>query len=240
MVSTRTKESCAASLCNFIWPVTLSVGRKRNNMLLNDLRPYELDELIGSFLTLKSIDKIFAILSRYYDQEIKSRNDIYKQSRVKLAYKGFDLQIRDIRRSKLGLTSLIAQFKKRENIWDKILKKATRKIVNDLKKICQDSISDLEFSIFSYTPQLENYTLLYHYDKKALNQNWQSGYEISPLLIASDAHHGNCFVEFLFNADCYMKTKDGAIKLSPTWYSNICNISKGIEEDAKKLLGAER
>lgn len=205
-------------------------------MLLNDLTSYELDELIGALLTLKSIDEILAILSRYYDQEIKRRNDIYEQSRVKLAYKGFELKIRDIRRSKLGFTSLIAQFKKSENIWDKILKKATREIVNDLKKICQNSISDLEFSIFSHTPQLEDYAFLYHYDKKALNQNWQSGYEISPLLIAPDAHHGNCFVEFLFNADCYMKTKDGVIKLSPTWHSNICNVSKGIEEDGNKIL----
>ena len=208
-------------------------------MLLNDLAFYELDDLIGGFLTSKKTDEIFAILSRYYDQDIRSRNDIYEQSRVKLVYKGFNLDIQDIRPSKSGFTSLIAQFKKKANVWHKILKKPTIEIVNDLKKICQNCISDLEFSINSYAPQLEKYTVIYHYHKKALNQNWQNGYEISPLLIAPDAHHGNFFVEFLFNADCYIKTKEGAVKLSPTWHSNISNISKGIEEGAKKLLGAD-
>lgn len=206
-------------------------------MLVNDLSTHELHRLIGTFLKLTNINEMFVILSRFYDQKIKDKDDLYKQYRIKLIYKGFDLRIKDIRSCNSTATSVIAEFKKRENIWDRVFKTTLKEIVKDLKDVSRKTISDLEFSIFSYTPQFENHIIKYHYDSKAFNRNWQNGYEISPLIIAPDIHDGNCFVEFLFNADCYTKTKEGDVKLSPTWNLNISNISKGIQEDARKLLG---
>ena len=206
-------------------------------MLVNDLTFNELSELIGPFLSLESQDEIFGILSHFYDQEIRSRDDLYGQTRIRLVYKGFSLRFPHIRQANSCYLSVIVEFKKKQAIWDKIFGRVTRGLVNDLKKICKNIIPDIEFSILSHTEKIDNYTIKYHHHKNALNQNWQSGYDISPLLIAPDAHHGNCFVEFLFNSECYRKTKTGIVSLSSEWRPNICNLSRGIEEDAQRLLG---
>jgi hypothetical protein len=142
-----------------------------------------------------------------------------------------------MRQSNSGYSSFIIEFKKKQANWDKIFGRATKELVNDLKKICKNNIPDIEFSCFSHTEKFDNYTIVYHYHKNALNENWQRGYDISPLLIAPDAHHGNCFVEFLFNSECFRKTETGIVSLSSEWQPKICNLSHGIEEDAKKLLG---
>jgi hypothetical protein len=203
---------------------------------VNDLTFKELSELIGPFLSLRSQNEIFRILSHFYDLEITSRDDLYDQTRIKLLYKGFSFRFPHMRQSNSGYLSFIVEFKKKQTIGDKILGKVTKEIVNDLKKICKDNIPDIEFSRLSHTEKFENYSIVYHHHKNALNVNWQRGYDISPLLIAPDAHHGNCFVEFLFNSDCYKKTETGTVSLSSEWQNNICKLSQGIEEDAQALL----
>lgn len=220
----------------------LALQDRYNKMIIKDLSFNELHELIGIFLKLTNINEVLLVFSKLYNQEITNLDDLYKQSlsyptSVKLVYKGFDIRIKHIRSSNSGFTNLIIEFKKKEGIWDKIFEKVSREVVNDLKWICQHIISDLSFSEFSFKPPYEKYTLKYYYDSNAFNDNFQSGYEISPLIIAPDAHDGNCFIEFLFNADCYIQTKEGnKTKISPTWESHIGNIKKGFEEAAKKYL----
>lgn len=218
----------------------LALQGRYNKMITKDLSFNELHELIGIFLKLTNINEVLSVFSKFYNQEIINIDDLYKQfsspTSVKLVYKGFDIRITDIRPSKSGFTSLCAEFKKKESIWYKIFKKTTREVVGDLKSICQDSISDLNFSKFSFTPPNENYTLKYYYDENAFNHNFQDGREISSLIIAPDAHDGNCFIEFLFNPDCYMQAKkEHKIEIRPTWKSHVSNIKKGIEESARKI-----
>jgi hypothetical protein len=205
-------------------------------MIVNDLTYTELSELIGSFLSLKRKDEILRVLSHFYDQEINSRDDVYNQTRIKLLYKGFSFRFPHMRQSNSGYLSFILEFKKRQGILDKMFGRATRELVDDLENICKNNIHDIEFSCLSHTEQYENCTIVYHYPKDALNEDWQAGYDISPLLIAPDAHHGNCFVEFLFNSACFRKTESGFVSLSPKWQTNIYNLSQGIKEDSQKLL----
>jgi len=205
-------------------------------MIVNDLTFNELSELIGSFLSLKGQDEIFKTLSHFYDQEIKSRDDIYGQARIKLFYKGFSFRFPHVRQSNSDNLSFILEFKKRQGIWDKIFGGNIKEIVNDLEKICKNNIHDIEFSCLSHNEKYENCSIIYHYHKNALNEDWQIGYDISPLLIAPDAHHGNCFIEFLFNSACFRKTEAGAVSLSPKWTTNIYKLSQGIKKDSQKLL----
>lgn len=205
-------------------------------MIVNDLTFNELSELIGSFLSLKDQHEIFRVLSHFYDQEIKSRDDLYGQTRIKLFYKGFSFHFPHMRQSNSGNLSFILEFKKRQGIWDKIFGRDTNEIVKDLENICKNNIHDIEFSCLSHTEKYEDCTIVYHYHKKALNKDWQKGYDISPVLIAPDAHHGNCFIEFLFNSACFRETGAGVVSLSSNWTTNIFNLSQGIKDDSKKLL----
>ena len=58
-------------------------------------------------------------------------------------------------------------------------------IVNDANypnTIQMGDVKKLHNHNFSHTERIDNCTIKYHHHKNALNQNWQRGYDISPLL----------------------------------------------------------
>ena len=80
--------------------------------------------------------------------------------------------------------------------------------------------------------------LVFIHDSLAFNQDWALGRDISPLLLCPDAHHGNCFVEFMFNPAGYTR-QDGRTVLRHDWLKNASIVSEEIERDARRLLGME-
>ena len=160
----------------------LELQDRYNKMVIKELSFNELHELIGIFLKLTNINEVLPVFSKFYNQEINNIDDLYKQSlscptSVKLVYKGFDIKIMHIMTSKSGFTSLSAEFKKKEGVWDKIFKRASRIVVNDLKEICRHVILNLYFDRYSFKPPYEKDTLEYYYDDNAFNDDSQSGYE---------------------------------------------------------------
>lgn len=211
-------------------------------MLINFLKDSEINQLFRSILTLNPANKTYNLLSIYYYQAISSLGDL-SDVKVQLKYENYDVFITDLREAQNGALSVIFMFRKKQRLLDDILGKGNRSLVKMLKNNSSKYIRGLEFGKYFYTTTAKDpinvngeATLEYIHDANAFNNNWKSGYEISPLLIGPDSHDKKDFVEFLFNADCYEKISNDEIQLQNGWHKSIENISKGIEEGAKRIL----
>jgi hypothetical protein len=212
-------------------------------MLQNTLLDSDLEKMLRPFLRLADVNTVIASLSEVIGTPIKSREDIVCQSKVLLTYKGYRIDIRDLRLIGKAFAVCI-QFKAKQKWIHGLFGNQSKEIMDDLQRICKSEIADLHFARYVTTvpgdPMMGggHVHLTFFHDSRALNRNWVEGRDVSPLLIAPDAHHGNCFVEFQLNPAGYFR--DGSqTKLRGDWLNNVSLITEGIESDAKRMLGME-
>lgn len=207
-------------------------------MIENALSFDELHQFIGSFLRLNP-QEILRSLERVLNTSIKSLDEVVCQNRVLVSYRGYRIDIRDLRPiAEIGLSVLI-QFRAKQRWFHGFFWDQNKQIVQDLQRICQSHVKELTFKEFRHNNG--SFDTVFLYDSRAFNPDWKEGFDLSPLLIAPDAHDGKCFIEFLFNPGGYVRSGD-EILLNKNWLSNSYSISKGIHEDAQRLveLGRER
>lgn len=212
-------------------------------MLQNTLQPSDLEKIIRPFLSLADVDTVISSLSEVLGSPIKRREDIECQSKVLLSYKGYRIDIRDLRL--LGeCFAVCIQFKAKQKWSHGLFGDQNKEIIHDLQRICQSEIDGLQFARYVTSvpgdPMMGDgqVHLTFIHDSRALNKNWVEGRDVSPLLIAPDAHHGNCFVEFQFNPAGYLR-EGNRTKLRHDWLKNASLITEGIERDARRMLGME-
>ena len=211
-------------------------------MIENKLTHQELARILCPFLRLKPLSTILPTLQDVLGIPIDSRDAVLCQTKVLLTFEGYHVDIRDLRQTAPGAASIIMQFKAKQKWWHGLIRDQNRPIIEALQTICRGEIADLHFTRFEATPPGDpllddgQQHLIFLHDSRAFNQRWQAGYDVSPLLISPDAHHGNCFVEFQFNSAAYFRSGD-ATKLRDDWLAFAFSVSEGIDPDAKRLLG---
>ncbi len=175
---------------------------------------------------------------------IQKRDDIVCQTKVHLSYRGYRIDIRDLRWIEGSGFAVSIQFKAKQKWHHGIFRDQNRALLDDLQSMCRSEIAGLSFSPFSTTVPGDplmgegSIRLSFFHDSRAFNQNWSEGRDISPLLLAPDSHHGNCFIEFQFNPAGYVRQGDKTV-LRSDWLQNAFLISEGIESDAKRMLGMD-
>jgi hypothetical protein len=213
-------------------------------MIQNTLQPHELKTLLRPFLRLADANSTVGTLSEVLGFPITKREDILCQTKVLLMYKEYRVDITDLRLLKDAGFAVHIQFKAKQKWTHGLFKDQNREIIQDLQSICESEIEGLSFETFKTTAAGDPLTgdgpldLVFIHDSRAFNQNWSSGRDISPLLLAPDAHHGNCFVEFLFNPAGYMR-REGRTVLRDDWLQSAFLISQGLERDARHILGTQ-
>ena len=213
-------------------------------MIKNKLTLEELSCIVRPFLRLEPADVILRALETTLRITVKSRSDILCQKQLLVTFKGYRLDIRDLQVFEGRGLSLLMQFKAPTKWWRGLFHYQNAEVVSDLKRICQSEVDGLKFARYETTvagdvddgPLARADVVLFH-DSRALNRKWKYGYEVSPLTISPDAHHGNCFVEFLFNPLAYQRASDKTV-LREDWIDSASAISDGLEAAVKRLLGA--
>lgn len=176
-------------------------------MIINFLSHDELNELLKSFIILKPASETYQLLSRYYKNKVTNIGDILKAG-VKLKYEKHEINIRKIMLATNGALSINMEFMKKKNLIDNLLKKGNKMLVEIIKMNCSRYIENLEYAEYFHESNESSYrpvTYKYIHDARVFNKDWKQGYDISSLIISPDSHHGNDFVEFSFNADCYRR-----------------------------------
>lgn len=213
-------------------------------MIENKLQKYELARLLNPFLRLADANSAFPELSDVLGFQIEKNDDIVCQDKILITYKGYRVDIRDLRQVDESGLAVCIQFKAKKKWWHGLFMDQNRAILNDLKEICLSGINGLYFALYNTTHTEDPLTdqgstdAIFYHDARAFNPHWRQGHDISPLLIAPDMHHGNCFVEFQFNPGGYRRHDDTTI-IRDDWIANVSKISEGIERSARRLLGLE-
>jgi hypothetical protein len=211
-------------------------------MIENKLTFAELSNIISPFLRMETPAAILSALQDVLRIPVAAFEDIVCQDSILVTYEGYRIDIRDIRLLKGKGVAVHIHFKAKQKWWH-IFKDQTAHIVRDLQNICAKEIRDLHFMPFGHTqcgdPLLDSdgyIHLVFYHDSRAFNAKWKVGWDISPLLIVPDAHHGKCFVEFQFNPGGYRRCGDTTV-LRDDWANSAFDVSEAIERDAKRLLG---
>jgi hypothetical protein len=213
-------------------------------MIENKLTQEELCQILRPFFRLQPVSTILPIFQDVLHFPIQTKSDILCQNKVLLTFEDYRVDIRDLREIAPGAASIIIQFKAKKKWWHGLFRDQNVEVVRALQNICRSEITGLTFTRFDTTvpanPLIDGgpQDLVFLHDSRAFNSDWQAGYDISPLLIAPDCHHGKCFVEFLFNSAAYRRSGN-ITTLKDDWLSSAFTVSHGIEQSAKKLLGIE-
>ena len=157
-----------------------------------------------------------------------------QHERVLLRYKGYELDILHFRWFDEKGIAIHLHFKTRKKWWHGIFKDQSAELIGDLKGICAREISHLTFERYEYTNK--EVECVYFHDARAFNREWQNARDISPILIGQDAHDGNCFVEFFFWGGGYVRNNEMTL-LRPNWLDFSGDVSRDIEQEAKRRLG---
>ena len=212
-------------------------------MIENKLNLNELSRIIQPFLRLEPPSRIISALQDVLSIPVADFNDVICQTKILVTYNGYRMDIRDLRTLQDKGVSIQIQFKAKQR-WRHSFRDQNAEIVRDLQRISAEEMSNLQFRRFETTvpgdPFLDKgpVRLVFFHDSRAFNPNWRQGTDISPLLIAPDAHHGNCFVEFQFNPGGYHRS-GGITVLRDDWMASAFDVSEAIERGAKRLLGIE-
>ena len=215
-------------------------------MIENKLQFSELSRLLHPFLCLLPFKEGICELEDILGISIRKENDIVCQTKVLLTYKGYRLEIKYLRWVADFGFAVIVQFNAKQKWAHGLFYDQNKQIVSDIQQICTSEIQGLTFSRFQ-TPfpepsfdESDSQSLVFYHDSRAFNPNWRTGagIDIAPLLLAPDAHHGNCFVEFSFNPGGYMH-QSGTTILRPDWLKYAFTISVLIEREARQRLGME-
>ena len=173
-------------------------------MIQNSLQPHELRKLLQPFLRLSDVTTTLAILSEVLGTHIERSEDAVCQSKVLLSYKDYKVVIKDLRLLNESGFAVVIQFKCKKKWTHGLFKDQNKEIVQDIKIICQNEIDGLFFTRRTISPPRDPFRreepqdMVFIHDARAFNKNWSAGTDISPLILAPDAHHGNCFIEFHF------------------------------------------
>lgn len=213
-------------------------------MIQNVLQPNELKRFIQPFLQLMDPDAAIGIFSEIIGHQINKREDIVCQTKIQLLYKGYQIDIRDLRVLEDTALAVSMQFKAKQKWYHNLFKDQNKEIVQDLQSICKSELPEISFRHFTTkggNPILgnEQFELTFIHDSRAFNETWENGRDISPLVIAPDSHDGNCFVEFQFNPSCYFRD-DGKTQLRTDWQKNASLVSDEIERSARRMLGKDQ
>jgi hypothetical protein len=129
-------------------------------------------------------------------------------------------------------------FRTERKWWHGPFKDQNAELTDDLMRICTSEISGLDFAV--YLQKIREYRqepqeISVFHDSRALNEKWQWGFDISPLMVAPDAHHGRCFVEFFFWGGGYVRESGSfpdseAIVLRWNWLDFAFDVSRDIEQ----------
>lgn len=185
-------------------------------MIQNTLQFHELTKLFQPFLRLSDINTTISILSDVLGRPIAKKEDIVCQTKVLLIYKGYKIDIRDLRLLNDDKFAVSIQFKTKQKWTHGLFGDQNKEILQDIQNICKAEIEGLFFTRYTTTVPGDTLiddgplNLVFFHDGRAFNTNWSEGRDISPLLLAPDAHHGNCFVEFQFNPAGYIRQGDRA------------------------------
>jgi hypothetical protein len=212
-------------------------------MIENRLNLNELSRIIQPFIRLEPPSRITSALQDVLNIPVADFTDVICQTKILVTYNGYRMDIRDLRVLQGKGVSIHIQFKAKQRWWHRF-RDQNVEIVHDLQRICAEEMPNLHFRRLETTvpedPFLDRgpMCLVFFHDSRAFNPNWKQGRDISPLLIAPDAHHSNCFVEFQFNPGAYRRS-GGTTVLRDDWMASIFDVSEAIEQGAKGLLGIE-
>jgi hypothetical protein len=207
-------------------------------MIEKKLTLNELSQVIQPFLRFEPPSRIISALQDTLNIPVADFNDVICQTKILVTYNGYRIDIRDLRMLQGKGISIQIQFKAKQLCWN-CFRDQNAHIIRDLQSISAAEISDLRFRRFKTKAfggsLLAPFRLVLFHDSRAFNPNWKQGSDISPLSIGSDAHHGNCFVEFFFNAGGYRRS-EGTTVLRDDWMASAFDVSEAIERGAKRLL----
>lgn len=214
-------------------------------MIENKLTLHELTRVLRPFLRLEPLESIVPTLQDALGLSVKDRHDLPCQTKVLLTFDGYRVDIRDLRPITSAAASVIIQFIAKAKWWHGIFRDQNADLVRTLQQICRAEIADLCFARFEKTASGGQFTgdeggrtLVFLHDSFAFNSDWQAGYDISPLLISPDCHHGNCFIEFQFNGAAYERLGDKTV-LRDDWFEHAFSVSAGIDQEARRRLGLD-
>jgi len=212
-------------------------------MIENKLTFAELADIIRPVLQLESLSAIMAKVEDVFRISCREPGDAVCQKKLLVTYEGYRIDIRDLRVIDGKGVAASIQFKAKQKWWHPFRDQNAR-VVRDLQRICTVAMHGLAFERFEATVPRAAFLgedegrIVVYYDSRAFNERWRIAGDISPLLIAPDAHHGNCFVEFQFNPGGYQRS-DGATLLRDDWEGSACDISSAVRREAKRRLGIE-
>ena len=213
-------------------------------MIVNELQYGELLDFLRPILRLEPYDAIRNACESILKMPVGTTTRDAQHEKPLLKYKGYKLDILHFRWFDAQGMAIHLHFKNKKKWWHPIFKDQNAEVAADLKRICTAEIQQLTFAKYTHTPAPDFGStepvedLVYLHDARALNRDWQHAFDISPLLIAPDAHHGNCFVEFLFWGGGYVRD-NGLTTLRADWLDYSSDVSQDIELEAKRLLGLE-
>lgn len=213
-------------------------------MIVNELQYGELLDFLRPILRLDSYEAISNACESILKMPVGTTTGEPQHNKPLLRYKGYKLDILHFRWFDAKGMAIHLHFKTKKKWWHRLFKDQNAELVADLKRICVAEICQLVFEQYTHTPTpafgitepVEE--LVYLHDARALNRDWRHAFDISPLLIAPDAHHGNCFVEFFFWGGGYLRD-NGLIALRPNWLDYSNDVFQDIERGANRRLGRE-
>lgn len=226
-------------------------------MIENKLTLHELTKVLRPFLRLEPVDSNFSALQDALGLSGKSYRDLFDQTKILFTFDGYHVQFTDLGRMTSAATAVRIQFKakqkwwhiKSQKWWHGIFPDQNASLVRTLQEICRAEIADLDFSRFETTlprirksvPSIRDWhvedevNIVYFHDSAAFNSDWQEPCDISPLLIGTDCHHGNCFVSFVFNGAAYERLRKRTVLdefkgkgtvLNEFWVAHASSVSK--------------
>ena len=158
-------------------------------MIVNKLTYNELGNLIKPILKLENKEIIFNTISKTFHISSYDKLDLNNEAEdtgIKTMYKGFDLRVKNFKwtnSDKSEHPRIIIEFTKRKLFIDDFIN-PTKKILNDLNKICNGEIEKmklLNFSIYGIGRDDSRIDCLYQ--EGTYNPNWEKQHKLSPLTI---------------------------------------------------------
>ncbi len=188
-------------------------------MIINQLTQEEFKSILKSVFSLENIENIFNNIYKIYHLPINKRpfNTETDNSGINTTYEDFDLKIRNViyvNRDSSEHSRIIFEFSKKKSRFINFIN-PTRKIVTDLKKLCNAEIYNAQFGILP-THGFGHESLKVYFQKGTYNPDWEKQRRISPMVITTVEENNLYIVEFHFASECYERKNDKTV-LKKDW-----------------------
>lgn len=213
-------------------------------MIVNELQYSELLDFLRPILRLESRDTIGRNCDAILKMPIGTTTGAPRPDHPLLRYKGYKLDVLHFRWFDAKGIAIQLHFKTRKKWSHGIFKDQNAELIGDLRRLCTSEIDQLTFKKYDHTASPEFgitesiEKFVFFHDARALNRRWRHAFDISPLLVSPDAHHGQCFVEFFSWGGAYVRN-NGMTHLRPNWLDYSCDVSQDIEREANRRLGIQ-